>query len=188
MQNIPNLITSFRLIAALALTYLCMAGPAHGVSTFLPILITAGISDLLDGFVARRFKWTSEFGAKLDSISDLMFYCAVALFLSINASSAFFSFAWIILAGAAVQLFHVWLSFARLGQYPAYHSNFSKLFAYCILFGLIAFWLTKAPQILAVLAFTWIASSLEGIAITLVLKQPWTNVSSIRAALAKNAA
>ena len=40
---------------------------------FYVLYITAGLSDMLDGFVARKTKTASEAGAKLDSAADLMF-------------------------------------------------------------------------------------------------------------------
>lgn len=40
---------------------------------FYVLYITAGLSDMLDGFVARKTKTASEAGAKLDSMADLMF-------------------------------------------------------------------------------------------------------------------
>ncbi len=39
----------------------------------------AGISDIADGTVARATKTTSEFGAKLDSVADLLFYTVTLL-------------------------------------------------------------------------------------------------------------
>jgi CDP-diacylglycerol--glycerol-3-phosphate 3-phosphatidyltransferase len=186
MNYLPNLITSVRLFAALALICLCTVEPAESARYFLPIFVAAGISDMLDGFIARRFNWCSEFGAKLDSVSDLVLYAAVALFLSVNAGSALTQCYWIFVLGCAVQLIHWTLSVSRLGQYPSYHSTFSRIVAYCMFFGMIAFWYTKASVIIAFLAAAWNATSLEGIAITLVLKRPMTNVDSIKAALLLN--
>ena len=41
--------------------------------TFYIIYIYCGLSDMLDGFLARKYKITSEFGAKIDSIADMIF-------------------------------------------------------------------------------------------------------------------
>lgn len=41
--------------------------------TFYIIYIYCGLSDILDGFLARKYKITSEFGAKIDSIADIIF-------------------------------------------------------------------------------------------------------------------
>lgn len=67
--NIPNMITSFRLVATCFLFFLEPCGAA-----FFVVYSLAGLSDVLDGFVARKLGVTSEIGAKLDSIADLAFY------------------------------------------------------------------------------------------------------------------
>ena len=33
-----------------------------------------GISDIMDGYLARRYKWETRFGEQLDSFSDAVFY------------------------------------------------------------------------------------------------------------------
>ena len=40
---------------------------------FYVLYVAAGVSDMLDGFVARKTQTTSEFGALLDSIADVIF-------------------------------------------------------------------------------------------------------------------
>lgn len=63
-----NLITIIRMICSIILLFV-----PNFSAGFYAIYITAGMSDMLDGFVARKTKTTSEFGAKLDSIADIMF-------------------------------------------------------------------------------------------------------------------
>ena len=41
---------------------------------FFIIYSIAGITDVLDGWVARKYGLASSFGAKLDSVADLLFY------------------------------------------------------------------------------------------------------------------
>jgi len=48
---------------------------------FWILYIVCGISDILDGFVARSMKQESEFGAKLDSIADIIFISSVTIVL-----------------------------------------------------------------------------------------------------------
>lgn len=43
-------------------------------TAFIVAYITTGITDVLDGLIARKFGYESSLGAKLDSISDLIFY------------------------------------------------------------------------------------------------------------------
>ena len=46
---------------------------------FYIVYTLAGISDVLDGWLARKMKIASEYGAKLDSIADLLFYVALMI-------------------------------------------------------------------------------------------------------------
>lgn len=48
---------------------------------FWVLYIVCGISDILDGFIARTRKQESEFGAKLDSIADIIFLSAIIVAL-----------------------------------------------------------------------------------------------------------
>ena len=41
---------------------------------FYIVYVYSGISDIIDGFIARKLNIESDFGRKLDSLSDLLFY------------------------------------------------------------------------------------------------------------------
>lgn len=64
----PNIITVFRAIGALGLLFFSVESPVFWV-----IYFACGISDMLDGYLARKMNATSEFGAKLDTIADIIF-------------------------------------------------------------------------------------------------------------------
>lgn len=64
--TIANALSALRIILSVAL----LSPPALS-PTFLALYATAGLTDMLDGFLARRTKTESEFGAKLDSAADL---------------------------------------------------------------------------------------------------------------------
>lgn len=73
-KNIPNLVTSLRIIGTLLLLFV---EPLKG--QFFVLYMITGITDALDGFIARKLKVSSPFGAKLDSASDLMFYTVLLI-------------------------------------------------------------------------------------------------------------
>ncbi|MBE6010912.1 MAG: CDP-alcohol phosphatidyltransferase family protein [Lachnospiraceae bacterium] len=79
-----NTITFFRMAAGIALLFCPVFSPA-----FYALYIAAGLSDMLDGFVARKTDTVSKLGARLDTIADFMFVvvCLIKLFpiLSIPA-------------------------------------------------------------------------------------------------------
>jgi CDP-diacylglycerol--glycerol-3-phosphate 3-phosphatidyltransferase len=181
MSNLPNIITSVRLFAALALILMCMVGSARPM--FIPLFVAGGVSDMLDGFIARRFNWCTEFGATLDSVSDLCLYIAVVTFFTLNAATDFSKGFPFLILGAAVQAAHILYAYLRFKQFPAYHTTFSRVCAYAMFFGAIIFWQTRATWILPVLGVFWTLCSIEGIAITGLLKQPAKNLDGLHVVL-----
>ena len=79
LRHAPNLLSALRLLAAPAAAWAILED--HDTLA-LAMFAFAGLSDLADGFVARRWGFTSVFGAWLDPIADklLMLFCFVALF------------------------------------------------------------------------------------------------------------
>ena len=62
-----NMITCIRIICSIALLFCPVFSPA-----FYALYIIAGVSDMLDGAVARKTGTVSEFGSKLDTAADLV--------------------------------------------------------------------------------------------------------------------
>ena len=71
-----NTITFFRIAASIVLLFCPVFSPA-----FYVFYIVAGVSDMLDGFVARKTNTASRFGARLDTIADfvLVVICLIKL-------------------------------------------------------------------------------------------------------------
>lgn len=67
--NMADTVTSVRMAAALILLILPL-----GSAWFLVVYTLAGLTDALDGWLARKAGTASEFGARLDSVADLLFY------------------------------------------------------------------------------------------------------------------
>jgi cardiolipin synthase (CMP-forming) len=65
--NIPNLITILRILLVPLTVWLMMSGQFM-VAFFA--FVVAGVSDGLDGYLARRFDWRTELGAYLDPLAD----------------------------------------------------------------------------------------------------------------------
>lgn len=74
MRNVANIITSSRILGTALLPFFEVLSIPFNV-----IYVWCGLSDVLDGFVARKTKTVSELGSKLDSASDLFFYTVMML-------------------------------------------------------------------------------------------------------------
>ena len=72
MKRIPNLLSMSRIVLCLPLLLVdAMTMP------FWTLYMTAGLTDMLDGFLARRWGVESKFGARLDSLADFVFVLVV---------------------------------------------------------------------------------------------------------------
>ncbi len=78
--TLPNFITLVRL-AALPFFLVCIADGRFGIA--LAIFVAAGLSDGVDGFLARRLDMKSALGAYLDPIADKLLLMSSYLFLAI---------------------------------------------------------------------------------------------------------
>ena len=71
--NLADIVTMLRIVGALSL----IAIRPLSALFFLVYAIT-GVTDVLDGQIARKTNTASEFGARLDSIADMVFYGVTA--------------------------------------------------------------------------------------------------------------
>jgi CDP-diacylglycerol--glycerol-3-phosphate 3-phosphatidyltransferase len=76
LNYLPNIISALRILGAIGLLFFNPAG-----AVFWVIYVFCGISDMLDGYLARKLHAESKAGALLDSVADICFVacCAIRL-------------------------------------------------------------------------------------------------------------
>lgn len=67
LKDLPNLISIARIFLSLPVAYLLLE---QRFSEALLLFFVAGLSDALDGFLAKRFGWHSRLGSILDPLAD----------------------------------------------------------------------------------------------------------------------
>lgn len=82
--NLPNSLTWFRILAIplVVVVYYLPVTWAHPAAGWLFAL--AGVTDLLDGYLARRLGQTSKFGAFLDPVADKLIVATALVLLVQN--------------------------------------------------------------------------------------------------------
>lgn len=76
--NLPNLLTTMRFL--LIPVYIGIFASGHMIPAFL-IVVAAGVTDVLDGFIARRFGQVTAMGEMLDPLADKLMLITVILSL-----------------------------------------------------------------------------------------------------------
>lgn len=77
MKRLPNVISVLRVAGSIGLLFCDVAG-----WMFWALYALCGISDMVDGWLARRLHAESNIGAILDSVSDILFVACCAIRLS----------------------------------------------------------------------------------------------------------
>ena len=68
VKHLPNIITALRFLGAICLLFLVVRSVG-----FWAIYFACGISDMADGYLARKLKCETKTGALMDSMADLCF-------------------------------------------------------------------------------------------------------------------
>ena len=115
-----NYITVIRIICSIALLFCPVFSPA-----FYVLYIAAGLSDMLDGYVARKTNTDSRFGAKLDTIADYVFVivCLIKLLPVIRIPIWLYVWTGII---AFIKVVNIISGFAVQKTFMAVHSAMNK--------------------------------------------------------------
>ncbi len=121
MKNIANYISISRII----LSILLIIAKTFSIPFYI-IYIYCGLSDMLDGFLARKFKTTSEKGAKIDSIADMIFVFVSILkiipFIEISVAI----YIWIIII-VLIKVFNIILGYIQYKKLTLLHTVANKI-------------------------------------------------------------
>jgi CDP-diacylglycerol--glycerol-3-phosphate 3-phosphatidyltransferase len=169
LAQVPNVLSGARAAAVPVLLVLALQGRE---TAFTWVLIPALLSDIFDGWIARKYGLESRLGAILDSVAD-----SLMLFVSFYGIWVFHpevirEHAW--LCGTALGLWVIEdvLALAQYRRLSSFHTYLSKVVAN--LLGFFIGWLFLfgfEPWMLYLAAGTSIVASLEEIALLKVLPQ-----------------
>lgn len=81
MSSIPNLITLGRIILVPVVVWAIISGEPEAAFW---LFLLAGISDAVDGFLAKHFRMESELGAYLDPLADKALLVSIYVALGIS--------------------------------------------------------------------------------------------------------
>ena len=106
--NLPNGITLLRILCSLVL------------------YAAAGLSDILDGFIARKTNTATQFGAKLDTFADIIFTAVALIKILPILKLPVWVIAWVGVI-ALIKLVNLVIGFVRRHTLTAVHSVINKV-------------------------------------------------------------
>jgi len=78
-MNLPNLLTVLRIGLVPVYAIVFFSDSPYNMQGALLILILAGLTDILDGTLARKYKWVTDLGSMLDPLADKLMMLTVML-------------------------------------------------------------------------------------------------------------
>ena len=121
MKNIANYISTTRIIASILLIFF----DTFSVPFYI-LYIFCGISDIFDGFLARKLKITSDKGAKIDSIADLVFVLIAMIKILPNLIIPTFIAIWIS-AILFIKICNIFCGFFYHKKFISLHTTANKI-------------------------------------------------------------
>ena len=81
-KHIPNILSLFRLllVGVYVAVYFGVDHP-NSLQFALCIFVLAGVTDIIDGYLARKYNWISNLGKILDPLADKMMQCTALICL-----------------------------------------------------------------------------------------------------------
>ena len=177
-RHLPFALTTLRLVLGPVALGCALAGVSRLV--FLPLLVTATLSDIFDGILARRFGVATPALRRYDSITDVIYYLFILACVWRLCHPVIAENLWAIGVILVSEAGSIVVCAVKFGKYPATHSWLAKFYGLCLLGGLIAL-LTFDAGSWAVLALAAVAlvTNLEIIAMHLIATAPPVDVKSI---------
>ena len=121
MKNIVNYISISRIIMAIVL----LISKTFSIPFYI-IYIYCGLTDIIDGFIARKYKITSQFGAKIDSIADMIFVFVSLLKIIPFIEIPIAIYIWIIII-ALIKVFNIILGYIKYKKLTLLHTVANKI-------------------------------------------------------------
>lgn len=167
-KNIPNFITSMRVIGAIAIIFL----KPFSLEFFI-VYGACGVTDAFDGFIARKLHLVSKFGTIFDSVCDLLFLGVMGIKILPTMIELLPWWNWVMILGpTALHLIAYIVCLIKFHKFSAIHTYANKVLSaaiflypftfigyiawiyetYVMVFGVVAFFSSIETNLIHLLA------------------------------------
>ena len=172
---VPNMISALRIILSVLLIPLI-----PNRIGFIAIYITIGITDVLDGLIARKLGCESDFGAKLDSIADFIFYLILTvMFIKLYFSSLEVTHQFALIVIIFARLANMLLTKLKYKKVIFIHTLANKTSGVIVYLIPLVFLFAKNGIVIWIILIIVFIAAIEELLITIKSKEPNLNRASI---------
>ncbi len=182
--TIPNIITSCRLLLVPVILWFAIAKHEKLFAVFLVINL---VTDIIDGYIARRFKMETEIGARLDSFADNFNYLLAFLGMFIFKMDDLRPHLVSLFVYIGMLVLTVIVSLIKFRKFPSFHLYMTKIGGYFSGFFFVCLFTLGFFAPLYYLVIVWgIVGAIEHIAIQMVIPEMRSNVKGLYWVLKEN--
>ena len=122
MKKVPNFITSLRILGTAVLLFI-----EPFTIGFYVLYTFCGLTDVLDGLIARKFDAISELGSKLDSVADVLYYAVMIIKILPVLVEILPAYVWYMLYGVIfVRIISYFIAAVRYKRLASHHTYMNK--------------------------------------------------------------
>ena len=125
-KHIANIITASRAVFSIPLLFIPFASV-----WFYTLYLFSGLTDMIDGTVARKTGAVSKFGSRLDTFADFVFVLVCSIKILPIIDIPVWLWAWIIII-ALIKMFNFALVFVRKKELLSIHSTLNKVIGFAL--------------------------------------------------------
>lgn len=182
--NIPNILSFYRLLSFPVVLWFIFSG---WETLFLIFVIINLITDALDGFLARKLRQKTEFGAKLDSTADKLNYALAIIGIFVFKYEEIQPHLTSFLIFVGLGITYLTHSFIKFGKISSLHTYATKIGGYIQgVFFLLLFTYDFITPFYYFMIIWAILSVLEMIAIQIIIPDMKSNMKGLYWVLKNN--
>ena len=127
IYNVPNALSAYRLLVAPVILYFAVTGAEK---PFIILICISLITDILDGFIARRFNLVTKIGAQIDNLADFATYMLAVYGLYRFRWEEVEPHAWLLWLFFAIFFISYFIGWIRFRKMPGLHLYLAVTAAY----------------------------------------------------------
>ena len=122
IKQLPNILSISRIVLSFLLLFFL-----KNLLLFILSYLLIGITDVLDGFIARKYKLESDLGAKLDSTADLVFYTILTIYFVTEHQELLLRFLLLIFIIIAIRSANIFIGIRKYRKLIMIHTVANKI-------------------------------------------------------------
>lgn len=174
VSHIPNALSVLRIVSCLLYFVI-----GDSLACFALVTVLIGLTDVLDGYLARKLRCQSELGALLDSLGDAAFFVSLLIYLTVYKGDLLWTRRGVLAAAVLIKLLPLGISLARNRKLLFIHTWLNKASGMVVLAGIAVLILFSMPAAIDVIAWTVSLAALEESLILILRRNPDKNLRSL---------